>query len=430
VGAPMSRRGVVAVLSAIAAAALVLTGCTSAEPTVSRPAPSGIPLEGDYSGSGPGTLKTADKLATVDRRLVKLSSVAARITFESTSGIDGSPQVVSGSVFAPTGQPPPGGWPIIALGHGSTGVQHNCAPSQSPILLGATEAVAALLRDGFAVTMPDYQGLGLAQSDHPYLDATTAGYNMVDAVRAARKVIPNASDTWLATGQSQGGQAAWAANELANSYGAGLRLVGAVALAPAADITGLADLASQGKLTGEQAAALQWMLVALKNEHPNLNLDDYRHGLVREHWDLFSACDFDDAQERQELTGKITPEDLRPVTPAATDLLRAYLAARSLPKAPTAAPMLIVFGENDQLVAPPWTEAAVSRACEMGDVIESYVVPGRGHDDLDAGATLGWIRLRFVGVEALSSCDAPDGPTLRLDVKPWYMQEKPWYVPE
>jgi alpha-beta hydrolase superfamily lysophospholipase len=426
----MSSRLLTAALRVVAAATLVVTGCSSTQPPASPPSPSAVSVDGDFSGSGPGTLKTAHKLATVDRRLIKLSSLAARITYESTSGIDRSPQVVSGTVFAPTGSPPPEGWPIIAYGHGSTGVQHNCAPSLSPILLGSTEPIAALLRAGYAVALPDYQGLGHDGTYHPYLDATTAGYNMIDAVRAARKVIPRASDRWLASGQSQGGQAAWAANELANTYGAGLRLVGAVALAPAADITGLADLAAQGALTVEQESALQWVLVALKNEHPELNLDDYRHGLMQEQWDFFAKCDLELSQKRKELIDQLTPYDLRPATPAATDLLRAYLAQRSLPKAPTAAPMLILFGDRDQVVAPPWTEAAVTRACQMGDVIESYVVPGRGHHDIDGAAALGWIRLRFVGVAAVSTCDAPDGPTLNLDVKPWYMQDTPWDVPE
>jgi alpha-beta hydrolase superfamily lysophospholipase len=416
------------VVALCATVLLAATGCSQAEQTVSPPVPSAVAVDGDFSGSGPGTLKSAHKLTTVDRRLIKLSSIAARITYESTSGIDGSPQVVSGTVFAPTGSPPPEGWPIIAFGHGSTGVQHNCAPSLSPVLLGATEPAGALLRAGFAVALPDYQGLGVDGTYHPYLDATTAGYNMIDAVRAARKVIPQASDRWLASGQSQGGQAAWAANELANTYGAGLNLVGAVAIAPAPDITGLADLAAQGALTVEQASALQWVLVALKKEHPDLNLDDYRHGLMREQWDFFSQCDLALSQKRKELNEQLTPDDLRPATPAATDLLRAYLAQRSLPKAPTAAPMLVLFGDNDQVVAPAWTEEAVSRGCRMGDVIDSYVVPGRGHHDIDGAAALGWIRLRFIGAAAVSTCDAPDGPTLNLDVKPWYMQDKPWYV--
>ena len=34
-----------------------------------------------------------------------------------------------GVVVTPTGEPPPGGWPIIAWAHGTTGVDRRCAPS-------------------------------------------------------------------------------------------------------------------------------------------------------------------------------------------------------------------------------------------------------------------------------------------------------------
>ena len=58
---------------------------------------------------------------------------------------------------------------------------------------------------------------------------------------------------WL-LGYSQGGQAVWAANELNSYYGTDLQLQGSVALAPAANVTGAADLAWSGSLTEDQRA--------------------------------------------------------------------------------------------------------------------------------------------------------------------------------
>ncbi len=416
------RASAAAALSAVVAMTLVLTGCGEDQPApTASTTPSGIRLDGDFSGDGPGTLKTADTLPTVDRRIIKVSSIAARISYVSQSGIDRTQQLVSGSVFAPAGPPPPGGWPIIAFGHGTDGVQHECAPSLSPSLLGASGAVATLVKEGYVVALPDYQGLGLNQTYHPYLDDTTEGHNMIDAVRAARKLIPHTSVRWLAYGASQGGQAAWAANEQASSYGAGLRLVGSVSVSPAADISGMADLAAGGNLTLEQGVLLQWILVALKNSHPELNLDDYRHGIVREKWDVFSACEGEPGQQRAELAKQITPDDLRPATPAAVDKLRGYLQQMSLPKFPAQAPMLVLFGANDRVVFSPWTIGAVGRACSMGDVVESYLVPDRGHDDIDGTAALDWIKRRFDGGDPLNTCLLPDGPVSVLSAKPWYV---------
>jgi hypothetical protein len=103
----------VAVLAAITLCAPLLSGCErSARPPAPPPqngtsSMSGVALEGDFSGSGGGTLKSAVTMATVDRRMLKVSSLAARVEFESKSGIDGSTQLVSGSVFVPNGPPPP-----------------------------------------------------------------------------------------------------------------------------------------------------------------------------------------------------------------------------------------------------------------------------------------------------------------------------------
>jgi alpha-beta hydrolase superfamily lysophospholipase len=418
-------RPTLAVLAAIAVCVPLLGGCGRSEPATPPPtnnasSMAGVPVDADLSGSGAGTLKSAVTLAKVDRRLLKVTSLAARVVYESKSGIDGSPQLVSGSVFVPKGNPPPGGWPIVAMGHGTTGVQHDCGPSLWPNLLGAADPVATLVNAGFLVTLPDYQGLGMDQTYHPYLDSTTVGYNLIDAVRAARKVVPTASNRWLAFGSSQGGQAAWAANELAGSYGTGLELVGAASVSPAADVAGLADAAAAGGLTLEQASALQWVLVALKEEHPELDLDEYRRGIVADEWDVLSACSGPLVAKRTDIAKQVTPDDLRPSTPEAVTRLRVYLTQMSLPKTQTAAPMLILYGELDKVVAPQWTDAALRRACSLGDVIEAYVVPGRGHDDIDGSVALGWIGQRFAGTEAHNSCDVAAGPTLQLSPKPWY----------
>ncbi len=171
-----------------------------------------------------------------------------------------------------------------------------------------------------------------------------------------------ASDRWLAFGSSQGGQAAWAANELAGSYGNGLDLLGAAIVAPAADVAGLADAAAAGTLTLEQMSALQWLLYALKEEHPDFDLDQYRRGIVAEKWDVLSAC----AGRRFSTRRHVITNDLRPATPQAVDRLRDYLAQMDLPKTKADAPMLILYGSLDQVVAPQWTDTAIRRACALG----------------------------------------------------------------
>ncbi len=394
----------------VGAAALVLVsaGCSSDDAAVDpRSVALGPTLAADYSDDGPGSLESAEELLTIDRRLSGISSIAARVVYTSTSGVDGSSQRVSGTVFAPEGTAPEGGWPIIAYGHGTTGVLEDCGPSTDPELLGSSQIVAALVRSGHVVAVSDYQGLGLDGTYHPYLDARTVGNNLIDSVRAARKLVPNTSTRWASFGGSQGGQAAWAANELASSYGEGLDMVGSVSLVPAADITGLATAAADGTLTEDQKPLLQWVLVGLAKSHPDLDLDDYRRGVVKERWDELSACGGVLAADRTALAAQISDDDLRPATPQATAVLEGYLREMSLPTSPAAAPMLIIYGGKDTLISQAWTDAAIAAGCADGDTIQYVLQPNSGHADIDGAAAFGWLQDRFAGNEAVNFCPAP-----------------------
>lgn len=403
-----------ALASSLLALGLVTAGCAEPDPGPSAAVVSEIQLPADYSATGPGALVSAARLPTIDRRLLRVTSVAAHITYNSTSGVDGSSQVVSGSVFAPTGTPPEGGWPVIVFGHGTTGVRSDCAPSLSPNLLGAADAVRALVTLGYVMVVPDYQGLGTIDSYHPYLDATTAGYNMIDAASAARKLVPDSSERWVAFGVSQGGQAAWAANELIAGYGAqDTRLIGSVSVSPAADITGLADMAAEGILSPQQRIAMVLILSSLQNAHPGFDLDDYRRGLVQEKWDLLAGCSTDATEDRLTVAEQIPPEDLRPSTPEALEVLRGYLNQMSgLPRPPASAPMFVVHGDADDVVPVVWTTEAVRRACDMGDTVASFIAGGRGHGDFDPIVSLDWIMKRFDDAPADSTCAVEGGPSI------------------
>ncbi|MUL49149.1 lipase [Mycobacterium sp. CBMA293] len=377
-------------------AAATITACSNDSTKHSAPRNTQV-LPGDYSGSGPGTLVAAQPLTTVDPELSGLTSISARITYVSTSGINDSHPKVTGTVFLPKGKAPDGGWRIIALANPGSGIQSDCAPSSSPSLLGLLPTVRLMVGAGYLVAITDYQGLGLAETYHPYLDSTTEGFNLIDLARATRKLVPEASTNWIAVGTGQGGQAAWAAAELATDYGGGLRPQGAVALAPTAALEWLADASAAGNLNHDQEVMLQHYLAVMPQAYPGFPIEDYRRGVARDHWDTLSACRGPAVADRTNLLATLDPHDLGPSTPAATDALRGYLRKATLPQAPAAAPMLITAGAPDGLVPPDQTAAAVDKACAMGDVIDYVANP----DDADA---LGWITDRFNGVPAPNTC--------------------------
>lgn len=398
--------------------ALVLSSCAQSDevvlppdavttPVTASPAPPEPPPPPIVGGDAPGSLLAAEPLDDIADDITELGATATRVIYRSTSGTDGRATEVSGTVVVPGGPAPAGGWPIVSFGHGTTGVLNNCGPSEYVNLLGSAPIVAALVLNGYAVTMTDYQGLGLNDEYHPYLDSKTFGYNMIDAVRAARNFRPSLSTRWAAYGVSLGGMAAWAASDRNGEYGGGLELVGAAAIVPVSDMTGLADAAASGTLTRAQYPLLMYALHGLAITHPEMNLDDYRSGLARERWDDFMQCVPPGSDAVPELVARLQPADLRPVSDEATARLRGYLAAMALPQQRSTSPLLVMYGSEDDLILQSWTERALDRACDAGDVVEYELHRGEGHGDLDSSRSVPWVKARFDGQRVVDTCENP-----------------------
>lgn len=329
--------------------------------------------------------------------LESLTQQSDTIRYRSTSGIDGSPTEVSGVVFVPKGDPPPGGWRVVSIGHATSGSETRCAPSSNIGLIGNLPVVIPVLANGYVVVMSDYQGLG-SPGTHPYLEPTTAGYNVIDAVRAAREAVADTSDSWLGYGVSQGGHAVWSANEMSDDYGAGLDLLGSISVSPATDLRPFVDGMTDGTLTPEQITALPALLKGLQVAHPELDTDDYLHGLLAERSDVFDACAGEKAGLQAKIAERVTPEDYRPADSAAADRLRAALADYSVPSAGSPKPMLVAYGDQDRLILPAWTQAAVREGCDLGDVIDLVTAPGQGHGILSVGqVVVDWVNGRVAG---------------------------------
>jgi hypothetical protein len=392
----MSARWVVVVVAAV-----LLAGCASS--TSSGAADGAHPFSGaDYSGHGPGSLVAATVITDIDRS-IPLGTTSVRVVYRSTSGIDGSQTQVSGVVFVPPGRPPKGGWPVVAFAHGTTGVNPECGPSLSPDLNGGVAYIAPFLQVGVAIAATDYQGLG-APGAHPYLDAKTAAFNVIDSVRALRAVSREVSTTWAGLGGSQGGAATWSANEQAATYAPELHLAGTVSMVPAADQSGMAAAAAAQTMSTDQMAMYIGILRGLERTHPDFKIDDYRHGVTKDKWDVVTACNGHNIAERVTLLHNLNPADLVPATPEAQQRLFELLTAMALPQQRASAPMLIVYAGRDEYVSPESTRSAIERACALGDQIQVDFEPDKTHGDVDFRNYVQWLGERFAGRPALSNC--------------------------
>lgn len=406
------------VLVAVALSTL-LVGCGNAVPTrsVNEPAPntlepmfSGAPElpPPDMSGEGPGTLVKVEPLENAVG-FDDMDATAVRMVYRSTSGLDNAPTEVSGVVVVPPGAPPAGGWPILAVGHILTGVIPPCAPSLADELGGYLGVLSVFVSNGYAVAMSDYEGLGIQGWQHMPLQGATLGNNLIDSVRAARRIVPTTSTRWAAYGTGQGGLAAWAAADRASTYGRGLEMVGAVALSPLANMSGMADAAEQGTLAREQYYLYLSVVESLANSPVGLDLNNYISQRVKETVDVSTKCAPLEPGALVDAVAALGPDDVRPSGAAATARLRAAIASGAVPLdggGGPAAPVLVAYATADPAVPTAWVEGAVQRACERGDLIEVIRRIGETNtrNELLTKMAMVWLQERFDSLRLADVC--------------------------
>lgn len=391
-------------------AAWLLSSCVAAQTdpaadasaAVATPLATPAPAVSRESLSARGEVLAEGSFRPTGNTVWPTSTTAAEAVYLSTSGVSGAQTQVGGAFFLPAGSPPAQGWPVLAWAHGTTGIANGCAPSLSPDLAGDATTVSSFVAAGFAVAVTDYEGLGDV-GEHPYLEPRTAAYNVIDSVRALRNLYPTVGTRWVAIGPSQGGQAAWAVNEVNKAYGAGLELLGTVALSPAVELSALADRAMARTLSDSQLALLPMLVVGLSRYDPAINPERFLRGRAAS----VGASPGCGAHPASGDAGAPNPDEVGPISIPDENTLRDALRRIALPQEPLSAPMLVVNGLRDATVPPDWVSVAVKRSCRMGGFIDHVEMPTAGHNDL-GGAELiaGWIRDRFAEVTPVSTCEA------------------------
>jgi hypothetical protein len=283
---------------------------------------------------------------------------------------------VSGTLYLPKGEPPAGGWPLVAWAHGTLGVSDRCAPSWTGHKPRDAGYIERWLENGFAVVATDYQGLG-GPGPHPYLIWQAEGRSVLDGVRAALAAYPGKlAGRVFITGQSQGSGAAMGATVIAPSYAPDLPLLATVA-------TGLVSTFPDGPYNPPQPTALgspiyvSLLLLggALPDDAPPA--DD----LVTEKGKLvFKAArescttEMRDLARREGITG-----DNAYVDPVAGIEAR-LTPVTDMPAVRLPVPVLLGTGLADPLVVPTRQYAAVVAFCSAGNDVVWNTYPGATHN--------------------------------------------------
>ncbi|MEG8178340.1 alpha/beta fold hydrolase [Nocardia terpenica] len=294
---------------------------------------------------------------------------------------------VTGAVYLPAGTPPPGGWPVIAYAHATTGVENRCAPSQAANMFGNLPTVTRLLQQGWAVVMSDYRGLG-SPGGHPYMYAPSAADDVLDAVRAAQTTVPELGRSIVLYGVSQGGQATAKAAELAATYTPELTVRGVALNSPPLDITGLVDAIDHKSWSLTQTAVIAMVARGVQALHPDIRLDDYIHGDLLPWAQGPMPCTTETAYLE---TARHDPAWFSFTGDHARALMADYLDRSRLPRTKLPFPVFISRGTADTLATTAWQDDAVTRMCRAGDHLTQHLRPGDHIDPIDLGTTPEWV---------------------------------------
>ncbi len=338
---------------------------------------------------------------------------SVRLLYVSTDGLGGKDKVpVSGVLYLPKGEPPAGGWPLLAWAHGTVGVADVCAPSFAGRSQRDVTYLNFWLGQGFAVVASDYQGLGV-QGPHPYLATRPAAYSVLDSVRAAQGGGFGLSKKVVLIGQSQGGGAAFATAAYAPKYAPELDIRGTVATgAPYFSAAAQSALqAARPRDAVDATLGYNFLLMSLLEQiDPTFSVADY----VTERAQpvvIGTANTCYGQVARQIMDAKLTynlsyKKDPAPLT------AKAY-AVMGYPTLKLKTPVFLGTGGQDRDVPPRMQLQLGADACAKGSRIEQHLYPTLDHSGTVNGSTgesAVFVKKAFAGEKIAGNCAAR--PTL------------------
>lgn len=313
---------------------------------------------------------------------VRGSADAYRILY-STVDQHGDPAVGTAAVFMPHGEPPQGGWPVIAWAHGTVGLGDDCTPSALPRSPRDDEYLTHWLDQGYAVVAPDYVGLG-TPGLMSYLNSVPTAHGVIDSVIAAHQMDLPLAPKWAIVGQSQGGGAAVNSARWATEFsdGSGLDYRGVVATGTPANIERVVKLAAPDmKLPAELGPAANsyaaYILAAFREARPDIDIDSVLTPAGRDA--AAKAATMCKPQLDRELTG-MTPAEFfsAPLLslPGISEALDAYMGT---PDRGYDRPIFLGVGLLDRDVPPQSTLTFYDQLVANHQNVELRVYPDQDH---------------------------------------------------
>jgi len=303
-------------------------------------------------------------------------TVVYRVIRYTSQDVSGNKITEYARVYIPqnTGQTPA----VLDFAPGTTGVGDQCASSlEQPTIknLGDYNAhYLAYASQGVIVVATDYEGMRDPTRLHHYMIGDLEGRAMLDAARAARQLpglkAPVSAPIFLG-GYSQGGQAAFWADQIDESYAPDVKLAGLVNFAPVSSVL----QTWQGITHG---ADLNWFgpyVLASYSDYYGNNLDVSQILLPKWQANLLADVTGHCIDSAPKFWGNnpnavYTPQFLSALSSgnlaaAGYGTLTDELAANDVTQA-TRTPKLLVQGLADTTILPAQTTGMETKLCSLG----------------------------------------------------------------
>lgn len=359
-----------------ARAAVVIGACIALALTVCAPAANAL-----RSVAGAGELLNYQRVDDPDFAMPGAGTVYS-VQYNSR-GADGRLTPVRGTVWFPTAAAPATGYPVVAAGHGTSGLGDECTLPRAFASAGPSYGpyYGPWLKQGFVLVAPEYAGIG-GPGVHPYLDRRVAGANMIDAVRAARqlgdRVGVDVDGRFATTGGSQGGHASLSAGDVAAEYAPELTLLGTTAVAPPVYIDRYLSLLGPhipAVPVPDYVTYLSYVLRGLQASRPGLDVNAYLTPVGRTMLRAAETLCYPDmvARSRGLGVGDILAEPLH-----SGPLMAAVRDVQVIPASGFTRPILIHQGIADVTAFSPLTDQFVADVRAAGTRVD-YRTSMAGH---------------------------------------------------
>ena len=329
-----------------------------------------------------------------------------RVLYRSV-GLHGEPIAVSGTIIVPVGPAPPGGRPIVAWAHPTSGIEPQCGPSLATFRFEQIMGLRDMVKRGYIITATDYPGLG-AGGPHPYLVGVSEGRAVLDSVRAAQNLTNERGVDVAFWGHSQGGQAVLYAGLLASSYAPDLHVVGVAAAAPATELGKLMQDDENSPGGKNLLAMTLWSWSRVYGAPLSTIVDPAAMPEINRLAGLCLESPID-IRPRKQVGEALQQRFLSVSDPTQVEPWRSLLAENTIGALPPSLPVFLAQGDADTTIEPTVTRDYMGKLCAAGSRVTFMTLPGVGHGTAamkSALAAIAWIADRFAGAPAPNDCPA------------------------